>query len=127
MIKLTFCVRRKPEISEGDFHDYWLNKHGPLVKSVAKDLRIHRYVQTHAIDTPLNEPAREARGAPERLDGVAELWWKSADDLIAASATPQGQAAAKKLLEDEATMLDFSRSPLWFNEEHVIVDGPVGA
>jgi uncharacterized protein (TIGR02118 family) len=127
MIKLTFCVRRKPEITEEQFHDYWLNKHGPLVKSIAKDLKIHRYVQTHAFDTPLNEFARDARGAPERLDGIAELWWNSADDLIAAGATSEGQAAAKKLLEDEAKFLDFSRSPLWFNQEHVIVDGPIGS
>lgn len=36
MIKLTFCVCRRDDISEEEFHDYWLNKHGPLVKSVAE-------------------------------------------------------------------------------------------
>ncbi len=127
MIKLTFCVCRKEGISEEDFHDYWLNKHGPLVKSVAKDLKIHRYVQSHAIDTPANEGVRAARGAPERLDGIAELWWKSLDDLASAGATAQGQAAAQRLIEDEATILDFSKSPLWFNEEHVIIDGELEA
>ena len=123
MIKLTFCVRRKDEISEKDFHDYWLNEHGPLVKKHAKALGINRYVQTHAIDIPANAGAAAARGAPERLDGVAELWWDSLEELEASGQTEEGRIAAKELLEDEAKFLDFSRSPLWFNQEHVIYDG----
>jgi len=121
MIKLIFCVCRKEGISEQDFHDYWLNTHGPLVHSLAKALRIKRYVQTHAIDTPANDGARSIRGAPERLDGVAELWWESLEDLEAAGSSPEGKAAGVALLEDEAKFIDLSRSPLWFNEEHVIV------
>lgn len=121
MIKLTFCVARRADISESDFHDYWLNKHGPLVKSVADDLRIHKYVQTHAMDTPANEAIAAARGAPKRLDGIAELWWTE-EDFGLSDTTPEGQAAGKLLLEDEAKFIDFSRSPLWFNKEHVIFD-----
>lgn len=121
MIKLTFCVARRADISESDFHDYWLNKHGPLVKSVADDLRIQKYVQTHAMETPGNEAIAAARGAPQRLDGVAELWWTE-EDFGQSGATPEGQAAGKLLLEDEAKFIDFSRSPLWFNQEHVIFD-----
>lgn len=121
MIKLTFCVARRPDISESDFHDYWLNKHGPLVKSVADDLRIHKYVQTHAFESPANEAIAAARGAPERLDGMAELWWTE-EDFELSGTTPEGQAAGKLLLEDEAKFIDFSRSPLWFNHEHLIFE-----
>ena len=31
------------------------------------------------------------------------------------------EAAGAALLEDEKTFIDLARSPLWFNEEHVIV------
>lgn len=121
MIKLTFCVTRKPEISEEDFHDYWLNNHGPLVKSVRKDLHIAKYIQTHAINTPANEATAAVRGAPVRYDGIAELWWEN-EEALAKAGSPEGQAASALLLEDEAKMIDFSKSPLWYNQEHVIFD-----
>lgn len=121
MIKLTFCVCRRDDISEEEFHDYWLNKHGPLVKSVADVLRIHKYVQSHAIDTPANDAIASVRGAPARLDGIAELWFKE-EDFNSTEDSVERQAAAKLLLEDEAKFIDFSRSPLWFNQEHVILD-----
>ena len=121
MIKLTFCVTRRADISEKDFHDYWLNTHGPLVRSVRKDLHIAKYVQTHAIDTPANEATASVRGAPARFDGIAELWWEN-EEALAKAGSPAGIAASQKLLEDEARMIDFSKSPLWYNVEHVIFD-----
>lgn len=121
MIKLTFCVCRKDGISPEEFHDYWLNTHGPLVKSVAEVLGIRKYVQSHALDTPANEALASVRGAPPHLDGVAELWFTE-DDFNAIGENPEGEAAAKLLIEDEAKFIDFSRSPLWFNQEHVILD-----
>ncbi len=121
MIKLTFCACRRDDISEEEFHDYWLNKHGPLVKSVADVLRIHKYVQSHAIDTAANDAIASVRGAPARLDGIAELWFKEEEFNDTANASER-EAAAKLLIEDEAKFIDFSRSPLWFNQEHVILD-----
>lgn len=121
MIKMTFCVKRRDDISEEAFHDYWLNTHGPLVRSVQKDLHIIKYIQSHAIDTPANVLVAEARGAPERMDGIAELWWENEDEFMAAGSL-EGQAASKRLLEDETNFIDFAKSPLWYNEEHVIFD-----
>ena len=31
MIRITFLLRRKAELSLEAFQDYWLNEHGPLV------------------------------------------------------------------------------------------------
>jgi hypothetical protein len=47
MIKLVFCGRRRNDLSEEEFYDYWLNKHAPLVESKVSALRIRRYVQSH--------------------------------------------------------------------------------
>lgn len=121
MIKLTFCVRRLDSISESDFHDYWLNQHGPLVKSVSEVLKIRKYIQTHAIDTPVNAAIAASRGAPERLDGIAELWWTE-DDFAASGTKQEARDAGQLLYEDEAKFIDFTRSPLWYNREHVILD-----
>ena len=122
MIKLTFCLVRAPHLSREDFQRYWLERHGPLVRSVAPALRIKRYVQSHTLTTPIDSGLRRARGAPEGYDGVAELWWDSLEDLTAGGATPEGRAAGTRLLDDERTFIDLARSPLWLAEEHAIID-----
>jgi len=121
MIKLTFCLKRKPGLSLAEFQDYWLNKHGPLVRSFAETLRIQRYVQLHSFDDPMNEPMAKIRNAPAPYDGVAELWFNSFDDMTENGHSPEARAAHKALLEDEERFIDLENSPLWFGEEHVIV------
>lgn len=123
MIKLVFCLRRLPHLSLAEFQDYWLNTHGPLLRSHAKTLKIQRYVQTHTLDSAgLNQALGASRGAPEQYDGVAEVWWKSIEDLTSSLATEEGRAASMALLEDERQFIDHSKSPLWVAEEHPIVE-----
>jgi uncharacterized protein (TIGR02118 family) len=123
MVKLVYAVRRLPSLTLADFQSYWFEQHGPLVRRHAPALRIRRYVQTHRLDLPgLNEALRASRGAGEPYDGVAELWWDSVEDFAGAAATPEGQAAARELLEDERRFIDFARSALWVGEEKVIVE-----
>jgi uncharacterized protein (TIGR02118 family) len=122
VIKLVFCLRRRPGMTLAEFQDYWLNSHAPLVRSHAETLRIRRYVQTHTLDDPAMQQAMaRARGAPQHYDGVAELWWDSRKDLAAGVATPEGRAASLELLEDERKFIDHANSPLWVAEEHEIV------
>ena len=121
MIKLTFCIRRQPHLTREQFLDYWLNKHGPLVKKHSAALKMRRYVQLHALDDPINKAMREGRGAPEAFDGVAELWWESKEEMASAFTTPEGRVAGKELMEDEKNFIDHARSPLWIGEEKPIV------
>src|SRR4051794_16540516 len=82
MIKLTYALRRRSELSREDFQRYWRETHAPLVSERAATLRIRRYVQAHTVSTPLDDALRSSRGASvEPFDGVAELWWDSPDDM----------------------------------------------
>jgi uncharacterized protein (TIGR02118 family) len=122
MIKLVFTLRRSEGMSREEFQRYWRDQHAPLVARHAETLRIRRYVQTHARETPLDEPIASSRGGePGFYDGVAELWWDSLEDLVAAYSTEAGQTAGAELLEDERRFIDLPRSPLWLGEEHVVV------
>ena len=120
MIKLTFCLHRLPSLSRDDFQRYWHEKHAPLVARHRATLRIVRYVQMHSASASLNDAIRAGRGAPEMYDGVAELWWNSLEDIQAATASPEGQAAGRELLEDERKFIDVSHSPLFFGAEKLI-------
>ena len=121
MIKLTFAVRRRDDVDPAEFHRYWRDEHGPLVRSFQKTLGIRRYVQTHRVEGPLNDALRASRNALEPFDGTAELWWDDLDELAKASTSEEGLAAGRALLEDEARFIDLERSALWLGEEVEII------
>jgi uncharacterized protein (TIGR02118 family) len=118
MIRLEFALRRKPGMSRADFQQYWRDVHGPLVAKHSTTLNIHRYIQLHTCDDPINEALASARGGMEPMyDGVAELWWTS-PEALAGSGDGGGEAALLELLEDERKFIDLPNSPLWFAYEY---------
>lgn len=121
MIKLVFCVRRRPGLSAADFRRYWIEKHAPLVEKHASRLGMKRYLQSHTLEDDANAALRASRGAMEAFDGIAEVWWDSRDALTSVLSRPEGQAAAAALLEDEREFIDLAHSSLFLTEEHEIL------
>ena len=122
MIKFVYCVRRHPDVTPAAFKKYWLENHGPLVRSYAKALNAKKYIQSHTLDTELNVYAQMPRGSKPAYDGITEVWWDKAEDVIAALSTPEGQAANKILAEDEGRFCDLPNCSVFFTEEHTIFD-----
>lgn len=120
MIKLVYCLRRKPELSPEEFRAYWLDRHAALVGKHAGALRIRRYVQTHPTPGRLMDALNRDREIPP-YDGIAEIWYDSVDDIMAAVATEEGRAAGKEILADETTFVDSVSSPVMLSVEHEIV------
>lgn len=118
MIKLVMCLRRRPDITRAQFQDYWLNRHGPFFQKNASAMRAKRYVQSHTIETPLNEGMRSSRGMLAEYDGVAEVWFDSEQDLMDAMSSAEGQALGAALLEDENNFIDHSNSSAFLVREH---------
>ena len=122
MIKLVFCIHRNPSMSREAFRDYWLNSHGPLVKSRVQHLGACRYVQSHSIDHPIGEQGNQARGSTaEPYDGITELWWRSEQDFQPAGSSREDIIATQKaLLADEKKFIDLQRSVIMMTEEYEI-------
>jgi uncharacterized protein (TIGR02118 family) len=118
MIKFVMCCCRHPEMSRKQFQDYWLHNHGPLFQKFAHTFKVKRYVQSHTVETPLNDGLRESRGMAQEYDGVAELWFESEEELIEAMSSPEGQKLGAILLEDEAKFLDHARSTAFITQEY---------
>jgi len=127
MIKLVMCVHRRTGMSRDEFQSYWRNHHGPLFQNFAKTYNAKRYVQSHTIETPLNENVRKARGMSGEYDGIAEIWWESEEAFIEAINSAEGQKLRDMFLEDESRFLDSKRSTAFFTNEHVIVAGDIDA
>src|SRR5262249_8807572 len=122
MIKIIICMKRKPGMSQEEFCRYWENEHRQVLAKVAGTMGIRRNVHNHTVVTAADQRIRLGRGAEmDDYDGVAESWFDSYDALIAATSTPEGREAARLLAEDEARFIDFSRSRIFFVEEHVVI------
>lgn len=121
MLKLSFCLHRLPGFSRAQFQDYWRRVHAPLVLERAALLRIRRYVQVHTLDDARFAPFLASRGGADAFDGVAELWFDSAEDLFVGADDAQVRKAGRELYEDEQRFIDLARSPLFFAEEHEVV------
>jgi hypothetical protein len=125
MMKLVYCLKRKPGMSLEDFQDYWRNQHAPLVTKHADLLGIRRYVQVHTRPGPRSDALRAPRAggdlarAPAIYDGIAEIWIDRQPDT--APPSEAASQAARELLEDEAHFIDLSQSPLWLAEENEVI------
>lgn len=124
--KIVYCVRKRAELSSEDFYAYWLERHGPLVRSLWENGHIGqmvKYVQSHTILGAPSDNLRAGRGAGPAYDGITEVW---IDDTRTGGSTVTAQAAVdsgKILFDDEAKFIDFASSSVFVTLEHVILDG----
>ncbi|MCA8992813.1 MAG: EthD family reductase [Planctomycetaceae bacterium] len=118
MIKFVMCLTRRADLTREAFRDYWLNQHGPFFMKNADAMGAKRYVQSHTVDSPLNQGLRESRGMLAEFDGVAEVWFESEKALVQGMSSPAGEALAAALLEDENNFVDHSKSSAFIVQEH---------
>jgi uncharacterized protein (TIGR02118 family) len=106
MIKLIYCFRKRPGMSDADFDVYWRDVHGPIAARIPG---LRRLVQSRA----LNVPGDVRR--PD-YDGVAELWFDDVDTLLEARASEEWKRSGL----DEANFLDPASAAYLVTEERVI-------
>ena len=117
MIKLVMCLRRRDGMTRAEFLDYWENRHAPFFMENAATMRAKKYVQSQTLDSPLNDGFRESRGMEPEFDGVAEVWFESEQDLMAAMGTAECQQLGPALAEDEGNFIDHARSAAFIVRE----------
>ena len=110
MVRLLYCLRRRPELSLEEFHEHWLDHH---VESYGRPIRaIRRYVLYAGLDR--QPPAPSGR---DPYDGVASVWF---DDVAALAATMDGALPAAAV--DERRFIDHDRSRAVLAEDVVLVE-----
>lgn len=118
-----YCIRKRADLTNEEFHTYWREKHSAFIRSLATAIRATKYIQSHTLDTPINNEIVRSRGLnPQPYDGVTELWWNSMEEFLAGVNSPEGVEAAQKYIADESNFVDFSQSCAFLTEEHVVFD-----
>ena len=122
VIKFYYVLGRLSTLSREEFQLYWRMNHGPLIRSLATDMRVLRYLQVHTLDDAIAEPVRATRGEMEDIyDGHAELWFDS-NELSTSAESPERQRASQLAAEDEAKFIDFTRSSFWMGKEYILLE-----
>ncbi len=93
---------------EAFFH-YWKEVHGPIGARIPG---LRRLVQSHRVNVPGDRH-------PADFDGIAELWFATTADLLAARLSPEWHAATA----DEKNFIDRKQVAYLVSEEHEIVSG----
>lgn len=109
MVKLIYCISKKPELSVEEFQRYWRDVHAPIAGAIPG---LRRYVQCHT--APETYGGQNAPG----FDGAAELWFDSLDAMRDAMRTAEVRAA----LEDEKNFIDHSRVASFVTIEKPVVE-----
>jgi uncharacterized protein (TIGR02118 family) len=109
MIHILYFITRKPSINEAEFHRYWKEVHGPIVKKITQ---LKRYIQSHRIPFPDQNSL---------YDGAAEVWVENDAELAALRQNP---AYLNGALADEPNFIDMTRVEWLMTTDRVIVDGP---
>ena len=106
MVKLVYCISRRPGMSLEEFSRYWRDVHGPIGWRIPG---LRRLVQSHVVPYP-------ATMSPPPYDGMAELGFDDIAALEAARRSPEWQASSA----DEVNFVDAPRTALFLTEEHEI-------
>jgi len=89
MIKYVYCLRKRADLTDEEFHTYW-KENATFIRGLAKLCGRKKYIQSHKLDTPLNDEFVRSRGFDSPpYDGVTELWWNSMEDFLPVSTHPK--------------------------------------
>ena len=122
MIKLVYCLRRRPELSREEFQRYWREQHAGLALKNKDRLGLRRYVQVHTLRHEYNDAMRKEYQRPEAFDGIAEGWFESIDQMASVMHGEGSNEALREMIADERNFIDLERSPIWIAEEHPIFE-----
>jgi uncharacterized protein (TIGR02118 family) len=107
VVKLVYCICRKPGLSREEFIRYWAEVHGPIGARIPG---LRKLVQSYSLPA-----AGDRRPAP--FDGMAELWFDDLAALLEARQSPEWEASTA----DEPNFVDPARSAGFISEERQIL------
>ena len=106
MIKLVYCITRRPDLSPAEFYRYWRDVHGPIGAAIPG---VKRLVQSPRLEVRGDAPAGD-------FDGMVELWFDSIETLLQARQSKEWRRSAA----DEENFIDHSKVAYFVTEEREV-------
>jgi hypothetical protein len=117
MIRLVYCVSRREDVPIEDFRRFWNDKHfSDLYREYAEVYKTKGIKKNLVLKVPMNSTIWEKQGTRKPYDGVIEVSWDSAKELVELFNTPEADELRRKIGEYEEQFIDKSRSSVFFTE-----------
>jgi len=118
MIRFINCVRRRADITEIEFRQYWDSEEfADLVSRMARVVGAEHYQYKRTLLVEANQNIRQLRGGADPFDGVVEYWFPGGvtamGDLLEIRSTREVMA---EMNEYQSRFLDLSRCCGFFTE-----------
>jgi uncharacterized protein (TIGR02118 family) len=108
MIKLVYCVTKKPGLTDKEFFHYWEHVHAVIGARIPG---IRKFVQSRRLMVPGDKYQPD-------YDGMVELWFDDVDTLLSSRQSQEWKASG----DDEANFIDHDHVAYFVTEERVILD-----
>ena len=123
MIKIIFCIRKLPGLTDGEFQRYWREDHADLVRQGGRSSQHPPLCAEPRLFRSAPDPDDRTRAGLKRRLTMAlpscggMTWTPFLLRVRRRRAVPRGGA----LLEDEKRFIDLKASPLFYAYEHEII------
>jgi uncharacterized protein (TIGR02118 family) len=107
MVKLVYCICRKPGLSREEFVRYWADVHAPIGARIPG---VRRLVHSYALTAQGDSRAGD-------FDGMAELWFDDVNAIVTARQSAEWAASTA----DESNFVDLTRTAYFLSEERQIL------
>lgn len=117
MIRLVYCVSRREDISLEDFRAFWHDERfTDLYREYNRVYRAKALKKTLVLKVPMNAAILGKQGTRKPYDGIIEILWESAKELLEVHDTDEADALRRRIAEYEQQFIDKTRSTVFFTE-----------
>jgi hypothetical protein len=121
MIKFIQYVRRKSNLSIIEFRNFW-REYATKVSDLGTDLKAVRLTLSTTLSVSENLKIILSRGTSQPYDGVAEMWVRSAPELLEEMQRPEIQDRIRELQRFQTEFMDLETSSFFFTSEDEVFD-----
>ena len=101
MIKHVVLLKKRPDMTDEAFRDYYENHHSKLIRFMPEAKRyVRRYVVPRPIAAHIQNPP------PLDVDVITEVWFETIEDYNSARARVDNPEVGKLFAEDEENLFD---------------------
>jgi hypothetical protein len=122
MIRLIFCIRRNPQLTQEQFLTHWQGSHATLVKRHAGTLGIREYQQLPAIEQKVTHAIQQQSGSVPAFDGIAIISFEDMQGFSLPQRDEQARQAQGEIDDDCALFIDLQASSLMLAQSDTVIE-----
>ncbi len=116
MIRLMILVRKREDVEEEKFRNFWKGRHADMVRQLCEALDAFQFSQALTLNIERNRTMHSRYGTEHPFDGSVEVYWDNAGHLETALGEPEIVGLFGRFMVEQREFIDHSRTCMYFTE-----------